>query len=64
MFFVMILLPPVENPCDSDNGGCSHLCLLSATSLGHSSCACPTGYKIDRSKKNCLRKSQNPSALL
>ena len=61
---VINYLPVVSNPCQSDNGGCSHLCLLSATSLGHSSCACPTGYKIDRSKRNCLRKSQHLSAVM
>ena len=61
---VINYLPVVNNPCQSDNGGCSHLCLLSATSLGHSSCACPTGYKIDRSKKNCLRKSLHLSAVM
>ena len=29
------------NPCASNNGGCSHLCLLSATAADHYTCACP-----------------------
>lgn len=33
------------NPCEPNNGGCSHLCLLSQYSPGYS-CACPIGIKL------------------
>ena len=32
------------NPCATDNGGCSQLCLLSATSPSGYSCACADGF--------------------
>ncbi|KAK3103210.1 hypothetical protein FSP39_017453, partial [Pinctada imbricata] len=34
-----------DHPCRVNNGGCSHLCLISAT-LPYYSCACPTGVKL------------------
>lgn len=34
-----------QTPCDVNNGGCSHLCLLSSEPPGYS-CACPTGIKF------------------
>lgn len=37
--------PSKQTPCDTNNGGCSHLCLLSTNSPGYS-CACPTGVKL------------------
>lgn len=37
--------PFKPTPCDTNNGGCSHLCLLSSESPGYS-CACPTGIKF------------------
>ncbi|XP_014248480.1 low-density lipoprotein receptor-related protein 6 isoform X2 [Cimex lectularius] len=37
--------PPKITPCSVNNGGCSHLCLLSPYSPGYS-CACPTGVKL------------------
>lgn len=33
------------NPCQNNNGNCSHLCLLSTKPQGFS-CACPTGIKL------------------
>ncbi|KAG8234142.1 hypothetical protein J437_LFUL007508, partial [Ladona fulva] len=35
----------VPSLCNSNNGGCSHLCLLAPMPLGHT-CACPTGIKL------------------
>nr|CAD7429275.1 unnamed protein product [Timema monikensis] len=37
--------PPGETPCQKDNGGCSHLCLLAPYSPWYT-CACPTGVKL------------------
>nr|CAH7753133.1 unnamed protein product [Callosobruchus chinensis] len=37
--------PEVPSPCDSDNGGCSHLCLLASEPPGFT-CACPMGIKL------------------
>lgn len=34
-----------QNPCRTNNGNCSHLCLLSTNTRGFS-CACPTGVKL------------------
>lgn len=34
-----------RNPCEPNNGGCSHLCLLSQNPPGYS-CACPIGIKL------------------
>lgn len=33
-----------HNPCEKNNGGCSHLCLLAPYPPGYS-CACPIGIK-------------------
>lgn len=46
------LQPPGNNPCKNNNGGCSHLCLLSSTNATGYSCACPTGVKL-LSKYKC-----------
>ena len=43
--------PMGKNPCEANNGGCSHLCLLSPNPPGFT-CACPTGVK-QTSKFNC-----------
>lgn len=40
------LQPPGDNPCKTNNGNCSHLCLLSINSTTGYSCACPTGVKL------------------
>ena len=40
-----------SNPCAVDNGGCSHLCLLSSDS-GYS-CACPTGHLLNSDNLTC-----------
>ncbi|UYV74687.1 LRP4 [Cordylochernes scorpioides] len=40
---------PLESPCGTDNGGCSHLCLRNSTGP---SCACPTGI-LRRTSLTC-----------
>ncbi|XP_068671649.1 low-density lipoprotein receptor-related protein 6-like [Montipora foliosa] len=40
-----------SNPCQQDNGGCSHLCLYSPTGVN---CECPDGIEILADKKSCI----------
>jgi low-density lipoprotein receptor-related protein 1 (alpha-2-macroglobulin receptor) len=41
------------NPCEIDNGGCSHLCLIS--SGNNYSCACPSSFQLDQTNgKTCI----------
>ncbi|XP_039602497.1 low-density lipoprotein receptor-related protein 1-like isoform X2 [Polypterus senegalus] len=45
--------PPVtHHPCQTDNGGCSNLCLLSPG--GGYKCACPTNFYLAADGKKCL----------
>lgn len=37
--------PISSTPCDNNNAGCSHLCLLSPSPPGYM-CACPTGIRL------------------
>ncbi|XP_045480822.1 low-density lipoprotein receptor-related protein 4 isoform X3 [Harmonia axyridis] len=46
----------VATPCDIDNGGCSHLCLLKHAGY---SCACPTGIKLKDDGKSCANGPTN-----
>ena len=41
------------NPCGSDNGGCSHLCLLSFN--GTFRCHCPHVMKLADDGRSCVR---------
>src|SRR5699024_2879616 len=36
----------ITSPCMVENGGCSHLCLLSSQGPSAFSCACPIGTKL------------------
>ena len=40
------------NPCAGDNGGCSHLCLMSPHPPYYT-CACPTGVQLQKDGKTC-----------
>ncbi|XP_068671662.1 low-density lipoprotein receptor-related protein 6-like [Montipora foliosa] len=40
-----------SNPCQQDNGGCSHLCLYSPTGVN---CKCPDGMEMLADKKSCV----------
>ncbi|XP_065051806.1 prolow-density lipoprotein receptor-related protein 1-like isoform X1 [Rhopilema esculentum] len=44
--------PNVASKCSIDNGGCSHLCLISAN--GSIQCACPYNYRLSVDGKVCL----------
>lgn len=47
--------PSFKNPCGDNNGGCSHLCLLSPTENGTVTykCACPDQFYLERDGKTC-----------
>lgn len=45
-------LSPVHTQCEEDNGGCSHLCLLSPREPFYT-CACPTGVQLQDDGKAC-----------
>ena len=42
-----------SNPCAVNNGGCSHLCLLSSVKPDGYSCACPTDVTLYPDGKHC-----------
>ncbi|XP_066603816.1 low-density lipoprotein receptor-related protein 4 [Prorops nasuta] len=42
----------IENPCERNNGGCSHLCLLKPYPQRYV-CACPTGLALQHDGKTC-----------
>ncbi|XP_014786530.1 low-density lipoprotein receptor-related protein 6 [Octopus bimaculoides] len=44
--------PSKINPCGHNNGGCSHLCLMSPQAPFYS-CACPTGIRIHENGQTC-----------
>lgn len=50
--FSSVLFLPVHTRCEEDNGGCSHLCLLSPREPFYS-CACPTGVQLQDNGKTC-----------
>ncbi|XP_068628110.1 low-density lipoprotein receptor-related protein 6 [Battus philenor] len=52
-------MPSKDCPCNYNNGGCSHLCLLSPTSPGYI-CTCPTGVKLkEGSNTTCYNTPQS-----
>ncbi|MGH0122305.1 UNVERIFIED_CONTAM: hypothetical protein FKN15_033322, partial [Acipenser sinensis] len=44
--------PDIRTPCDENNGGCTHLCLLSPREPFYS-CACPTGVQLQDDGRTC-----------
>ena len=42
-----------DNPCGSNNGGCSHLCLISPGGNTFK-CACPDYFLLSRDGRTCL----------
>lgn len=47
--------PPGEGtPCSYNNGGCSHLCLVSSEAPFYS-CACPTGVRLLNDSRTCAQ---------
>lgn len=53
--------PMGKNPCEANNGGCSHLCLLAPSPPGFT-CACPTGVK-QTSKFMCAN-GESPNLII
>ncbi|XP_039253082.2 low-density lipoprotein receptor-related protein 6-like isoform X1 [Styela clava] len=49
-----------RNPCGKNNGGCSHLCLISPKHPYYT-CACPTGVKLQSDGKTC---NDGPESIL
>ena len=49
----LIYLIVVSDPCNNDNGGCSHLCLLSSTDSRGYSCLCPEEMTLDEGGLVC-----------
>ncbi|XP_070199995.1 low-density lipoprotein receptor-related protein 4-like isoform X2 [Littorina saxatilis] len=48
----------VPTVCGTNNGGCSHLCLVAPLPRGHT-CACPTGVLMSDDGINCEREMSN-----
>ena len=46
MFTFSFLPADIANPCAIDNGGCTHLCLLSAVGPAGYCCVCPEGVDL------------------
>lgn len=49
--------PMVSNPCGNNNGGCQHMCIVTAASdqenrLGYR-CACDIGWRLSSDQRNC-----------
>ena len=42
----------IPNPCGRNNGGCSHLCLLSNNDAGYK-CKCPNNFLMNNDGKTC-----------
>ncbi|XP_070148921.1 low-density lipoprotein receptor-related protein 2 [Polyergus mexicanus] len=52
-----LLQPSVSNPCGNNNGGCQHMCIVTASSdqsnrLGYR-CACHIGWRLASDMRNC-----------
>jgi len=50
--WIPVIFPIVRTPCEVNNGGCSHLCLLAPLPKGYS-CTCPTGINLQSDGKTC-----------
>lgn len=46
-YYCTLYMQAVPNPCLTINGGCSHLCLLSAVDPTGYICDCPNGMVLD-----------------
>ncbi|XP_043497943.1 low-density lipoprotein receptor-related protein 2 isoform X2 [Polistes fuscatus] len=49
--------PAVSNPCGNNNGGCQHMCIVTAVSSQENSlgyrCACDIGWRLSSDLRNC-----------
>ena len=62
MASAFLLFFAVENPCEES--GCSHICLLSATSETGYTCSCAQGAGLQNDEKTCGRKTLRNLALV
>lgn len=58
----LCVLGPDRHPCTINNGGCSHLCLISPKKPFFA-CACPTGVKL-LNKTTCAKGRAQPTEIL
>uniref|UniRef100_T1K526 EGF-like domain-containing protein n=2 Tax=Tetranychus urticae TaxID=32264 RepID=T1K526_TETUR len=58
-----LLQPDFISNCSVNNGGCSHLCLLSSDPPYYS-CACPTGVLLTYDNKTCAKREEKFIILL
>ncbi|XP_064480867.1 low-density lipoprotein receptor-related protein 6-like isoform X2 [Ornithodoros turicata] len=49
--------PKGSSPCEYNNGGCSHLCLMSSEKPFYT-CACPTGVRLLKDGRTCADGAQ------
>eukprot|EP00794_Sanderia_malayensis_P012923 gene12923-14255_t len=45
--------PAGTNPCGTNNGGCTHLCLIAPKKSSRFSCKCPRGMYLQADQKTC-----------
>lgn len=50
--FLSYILSVLNHPCQTNNGGCSNLCLLSPG--GGYKCACPTNFYLASDQRTCM----------
>lgn len=50
--FLSCILSVLNHPCQTNNGGCSNLCLLSPG--GGYKCACPTNFYLASDQRTCM----------
>lgn len=46
-----------SSPCEYNNGGCSHLCLMSSERPFYT-CACPTGVRLLKDRRSCASEAE------
>ena len=51
----------VPTQCARNNGGCSHLCLLSSVSAKNHTCRCPNGMMLREDGKSCVHSDESNS---
>lgn len=50
-----LMQPYINNPCNHNNGGCQHMCIITNTglTLGYR-CACNIGWRLETDERNCV----------
>lgn len=49
----------MKNPCEKNNGGCSHLCLISKNTQENYTCACPDTFQLGSDSRTCFANCSN-----